>query len=166
MSEKSSTSIGIGELEKIMLLFKSSNLSKLEWIKEGEILKLEREATNIITETSALKPPKVMQTEERQPSFNQTQAEATEVNEPEQEGLHYVKAPLVGTFYRSSSPDNPPFVEVGQKVKAGKSPCIIEAMKIMNEIESDVSGEVVEIYIENAHPVEYGANLIAIRADK
>lgn len=77
--------------------------------------------------------------------------------------LHVIKSPIVGTFYSASSPDNPPFVKTGDKVKAGQVLCIVEAMKLMNEIESDVAGEVVKIYGENAQPVEYGALLFAIR---
>ncbi|GBC84934.1 Biotin carboxyl carrier protein of acetyl-CoA carboxylase [bacterium HR11] len=77
--------------------------------------------------------------------------------------LHYIRSPIVGTFYRSPSPDAPPFVEVGSRVRKGQTVCIIEAMKIMNEIQSDVDGEVVAIYVENGTPVEYGAQLMAIR---
>jgi len=83
---------------------------------------------------------------------------------PEAEApLHYIRSPIVGTFYRSPSPDAPPFVEVGSRVRKGQTVCIIEAMKIMNEIQSDVDGEVVAIYVENGTPVEYGAQLMAIR---
>jgi len=77
--------------------------------------------------------------------------------------LHYIRSPIVGTFYRSPSPDAPPFVEVGSRVRKGQTVCIIEAMKIMNEIQSDVDGEVVAIYVESGTPVEYGARLMAIR---
>jgi oxaloacetate decarboxylase alpha subunit len=73
-----------------------------------------------------------------------------------------IKAPIVGTFYRSPSPDAESYVEVGTVVKKGQIVCIIEAMKLMNEIESDVDGKVVEILSENAHPVEFGEPLFAI----
>lgn len=79
-------------------------------------------------------------------------------------GSHIVTSPIVGTFYRSPSPDSPPFVEVGSKVQVGNPLCIIEAMKLMNEIESDAAGEVVKIYAENGQPVEYGQPLFAIKA--
>ena len=73
-----------------------------------------------------------------------------------------VKAPMVGTFYRSPSPDAKPFVEVGQTVKQGDTVCIIEAMKLMNEIETDVSGVVKAILVENGQPVEYGQPLFVV----
>ena len=75
---------------------------------------------------------------------------------------HQVKAPIVGTFYRSSSPDAPVFVQVGDKVESGQVLCIIEAMKLMNEIESDKAGVVREILVANAQPVEYGQALFVI----
>jgi acetyl-CoA carboxylase biotin carboxyl carrier protein len=75
---------------------------------------------------------------------------------------HSVKAPIVGTFYRSSSPDAPVFVEVGARVEAGQVLCIIEAMKLMNEIESDMAGVVKQILVQNAQPVEYGQPLFII----
>lgn len=78
-------------------------------------------------------------------------------------GSHIITSPIVGTFYRSPSPDSPPFVEVGSKVQRGAALCIIEAMKLMNEIEADESGEVIKIYAENGQPVEYGQPLFAIK---
>jgi acetyl-CoA carboxylase biotin carboxyl carrier protein len=81
--------------------------------------------------------------------------------EPGQEG-HVVKAPMVGTFYRSPSPDAKVFVEVGQAVKEGDTICIIEAMKLMNEIEADASGVVKAILVENGQPVEYGQPLFIL----
>ena len=79
--------------------------------------------------------------------------------------LHKVKSPIVGTFYRSPSPTSEAFVKVGSQIKPGTVLCIIEAMKLMNEIESDVSGEVVEMYVENNHPVEYGQPLFGIKVN-
>ena len=81
--------------------------------------------------------------------------------EPGQDG-HVVKAPMVGTFYRSPSPDAKAFVEVGQAVKEGDTICIIEAMKLMNEIEADASGVVKAILVENGQPVEYGQPLFIL----
>ena len=80
-------------------------------------------------------------------------------------GAHIVNSPIVGTFYRAPSPDADPFVEVGSRVKKGQVLCIIEAMKLMNEIESDVDGVVAQIFPQNAQAVEYGEPLFAIRAD-
>ncbi|WP_315863459.1 acetyl-CoA carboxylase biotin carboxyl carrier protein [Thermosynechococcus sp. QKsg1] len=73
-----------------------------------------------------------------------------------------VVAPMVGTFYRAPAPDEPPFVEVGDTVKKGQVVCIIEAMKLMNEIEAEVNGQVVEILVQNAEPIEYGQTLMRI----
>ena len=77
--------------------------------------------------------------------------------------LAVVKSPIVGTFYRSAEPGAPSFVEVGSTVKKGQVLCIIEAMKLMNEIDSEYDGEVVNIYVENGQPVQYGERMFAIR---
>ncbi|HNX49369.1 MAG TPA: acetyl-CoA carboxylase biotin carboxyl carrier protein [Thermoanaerobaculaceae bacterium] len=79
-------------------------------------------------------------------------------------GLVFVTSPIVGTFYRAPNPEAPPFVEVGAVVRKGQVLCIVEAMKLMNEIESDVSGVVVRAYAENAQPVEFGQRLFALRS--
>lgn len=76
---------------------------------------------------------------------------------------HIIKSPIVGTFYAGSSPDAGPFVRVGDFVEAGQTVCIIEAMKLMNEIEADIGGEVARVLVENGHPVEYGEPLFALR---
>ena len=77
--------------------------------------------------------------------------------------LHVIKSPIVGTFYASPNPESGPFVKVGDVVQAGQTVCIIEAMKLMNEIEADISGEVARIMVENGQPVEYGEPLFALR---
>jgi acetyl-CoA carboxylase biotin carboxyl carrier protein len=79
------------------------------------------------------------------------------------EGLHLIKSPIVGTFYAAPGPDAPPFVKPGDVIQVGQVICIIEAMKLMNEIESDVAGEIVRGYVENGQPVEYGQSLFAIK---
>ena len=79
------------------------------------------------------------------------------------EELHLVKSPIVGTFYGSPSPGAEPFVKIGNHVDSGQTLCIVEAMKLMNEIESEVSGEVLRIFVENGQPVEYGQPLFGIR---
>lgn len=83
-----------------------------------------------------------------------------------EEELHIVKSPIVGTFYESPSPGSPPFVKIGDAVEDGQVLCIIEAMKLMNEIESDVSGELVKRLVANSQPVEYGQPLFAVRPRK
>ncbi|QGZ39686.1 acetyl-CoA carboxylase biotin carboxyl carrier protein [Pseudoduganella flava] len=75
---------------------------------------------------------------------------------------HVVKSPMVGTFYRSSAPGNPPFVEVGQSVKEGDTLCIIEAMKLLNEIDADKTGTITQVLVENGQPVEFGQPLFVI----
>jgi len=80
-----------------------------------------------------------------------------------EEVLHIVRSPIVGTFYEAPSPGAPPFVKVGDRVEAGQVLCIVEAMKLMNEIECDVAGEVVKKFVINGQPIEYGQELFAIR---
>ncbi len=80
-------------------------------------------------------------------------------------GLYEIKSPIVGTFYKAPSPDSLPFVEVGEKISVGTTLCIIEAMKLMNEIESDVNGTVAKVFVENGSAVEYGQPLFLIKVD-
>ena len=90
-------------------------------------------------------------------------APASEAATAPDAGLHEVKSPIVGTFYESPAPGAPPFVQIGDQVEVGQVLCIVEAMKLMNEIESDVAGEVVKRIATSGQPVEYGAPLFAIR---
>ncbi|KPJ65682.1 hypothetical protein AMJ44_09750 [candidate division WOR-1 bacterium DG_54_3] len=83
--------------------------------------------------------------------------------EAEEEGLAAITSPMVGTFYRAPSPEAPPFVEVGDELEPGKVVCIIEAMKLFNEIEAEVKGRVTKILVENGQPVEYGQKLLLIK---
>ncbi|MDJ1175555.1 acetyl-CoA carboxylase biotin carboxyl carrier protein [Roseofilum capinflatum] len=83
---------------------------------------------------------------------------------PLEQKLEEIKSPMVGTFYRAPAPDEPPFTEVGARIRVGDTVCIIEAMKLMNELEAEVSGEVVEILVENAQPVEFGQVLMRVKA--
>ncbi|HEX4947771.1 MAG TPA: acetyl-CoA carboxylase biotin carboxyl carrier protein [Blastocatellia bacterium] len=82
---------------------------------------------------------------------------------PVAEDLHIITSPIVGTFYRSSSPTTEPFIKIGDTITAGQTLCIVEAMKLMNEIQSDISGTVAKILVENAQPVEYGQPLFGIK---
>jgi acetyl-CoA carboxylase biotin carboxyl carrier protein len=79
--------------------------------------------------------------------------------------LHWVSSPIVGTFYRAPNPDSDPYVKVGDFVEQGQTLCIVEAMKLMNEIEADVSGTIVKVLPENSQPVEYGERLFAVRSN-
>jgi acetyl-CoA carboxylase biotin carboxyl carrier protein len=85
---------------------------------------------------------------------------------PPEENLHAVKSPIVGTFYEAPSPGAPPFVKVGDSVEVGQVLCIVEAMKLLNEIESDVAGEIVKKLASNGQPIEYGQELFSIRPKK
>jgi len=82
---------------------------------------------------------------------------------PEEPGVTVVKSPIVGTFYRTPDPNSPPFVSVGDRIRVGQVLCIIEAMKLMNEIEAEVAGEVVKIHLESGQPVQYGEPLFTVR---
>jgi acetyl-CoA carboxylase biotin carboxyl carrier protein len=86
--------------------------------------------------------------------------------DPEEAGLVAVKSPIVGTFYRAPDPTSAPFVNVGDKIRVGQVLCIIEAMKLMNEIEAEVGGEVVRVYKESGQPVQYGEPLFSVRPDR
>lgn len=82
---------------------------------------------------------------------------------PAPDELHIVKSPIVGTFYEASSPGTPPFVQIGDSVESGQVVCIIEAMKLMNEINAECDGEVVKVYVENGQAVQYGERLFALK---
>jgi len=128
-----------------------------------EEFELEREGVRIrIKRRGAAAPPPVFVS----PAGNSPAPELSAAGldtAAEAEDLHVVKSPIVGTFYSSARPDAPPFVKLGDAVDVGQVLCIIEAMKLMNEIEADVAGEVVRVYAENAQPVEYGESLFALR---
>jgi len=141
------------KLKKLIDLVQESGIAELEITEGEEKVKIVKGGVVVAAPAPAPAPPA-----EARPA-----AGAAPVSEPEpaQEG-HVVKAPMVGTFYRSPSPDAKVFVEVGQAVKEGDTICIIEAMKLMNEIEADASGTVKAILVENGQPVEYGQPLFIL----
>jgi acetyl-CoA carboxylase biotin carboxyl carrier protein len=143
------------KLKKLIDLVQESGIAELE-ITEGEE-KVKIVKGGALSAAGAIAAPTAA---EPRPAAGATAAAAPEP-EPAQEG-HVVKAPMVGTFYRSPSPDAKSFVEVGQAVKEGDTICIIEAMKLMNEIEADASGTVKAILVENGQPVEYGQPLFIL----
>ena len=145
------------KLKKLIDLVQESGIAELE-ITEGEE-KVKIVKGGVVSVASA-NPVAVAAAPAVAPTAAPAGAPASEP-EPGQEG-HVVKAPMVGTFYRSPSPDAKPFVEVGQPVKEGDTICIIEAMKLMNEIEADASGVVKAILVENGQPVEYGQPLFIL----
>lgn len=96
------------------------------------------------------------------PRSESTESTATEKTVETSENLHEVKSPIVGTFYRAPAPDADPYIQIGDQISVGTVLCIVEAMKLMNEIESDINGKIVKILVENATPVEYNQPLFLI----
>jgi acetyl-CoA carboxylase biotin carboxyl carrier protein len=94
---------------------------------------------------------------------SKSEEKAKKAAEESDAGLHIITSPIVGTFYRAGSPEATPFVNVGDRISKGKVLCIVEAMKLMNEIESDIDGVIAKIYPQNGQPVEYGENLFAVK---
>jgi len=134
-------------------------------IKRGADAQAAPVISHIMAAPSAATPPAVSYAPPAGHPPAAPPAPAAPVAEPQEE-LHIVKSPIVGTFYESPAPGAPPFIKTGDIVKAGQVLCIIEAMKLMNEIESDASGEIVKMIASNGKPVEYGQPLFAIRIGK
>ena len=145
------------KLKTLIDLVQNSGISELE-ISEGE------EKIRIAKHTTSAPTTVMMGTSMSAPAMAAPPALAAvaEIAAPAEPEGHQVKAPMVGTFYRSGSPGSPTFAELGQTVKQGDTLCIIEAMKLMNEIEADASGIIKAILVENGQPVEYGQPLFII----
>ncbi|MCG6552773.1 MAG: acetyl-CoA carboxylase biotin carboxyl carrier protein [Candidatus Magnetominusculus sp. LBB02] len=140
----------INEIRQLIELIKETDIAELQYEKDGMRISLKRESST----ASALRPvaaPTAVPEEK-----------AAETKEQEDAGYVTVKSPIVGTFYRSSTPEAAPLVELGDSVRKGQALCIVEAMKLMNEIESEVSGKIVKIFHENGTAVEYGEPLFQI----
>lgn len=153
-------------IRNLIEVLKETDITDFELEQEGKRLHLKREK-NIHThpETQYVTMPTMMQPMAAQHPAAAPAPAAPAAPSPESEAQHRlitVTSPLVGTFYRSSSPDSQAFVEVGTRVKKGQVLCIVEAMKLMNEIESECDGVVARIIVENAHTVEYGEPLFQI----
>ena len=150
------------KLKTLIELVESSGIAELE-IQEGEErVRITRALAAAATASQITLPtPVTLANAAGPPLANGGPAAATPATPEEPEG-HLVKSPMVGTFYRAASPGAKPFVEVGDSVQAGDTLCIIEAMKLMNEIESDKSGVVKQILVENGQPVEFGQPLVVI----
>jgi acetyl-CoA carboxylase biotin carboxyl carrier protein len=142
------------KLKKLIDLVEESGIAELE-ITEGE------EKVRITRNLQSAPQAVYMHPQHAAPLPPAAAAPAAPAKPPEPEG-HLVRSPMVGTFYRAASPDGKPFVEVGQTVNAGDTLCIIEAMKLMNEIEADQGGVVKQILVENGQPVEYSQPLFVI----
>ena len=136
----------IRKVKKLIELLKESGIAEIEVCEGEESVRItqhsvEQQVVEMPPATLPVEPPVKPSTEGNR---------------------HTIKSPMVGTFYLRSSPDSPPFVEIGQSISSGEVLCIIEAMKIMNQIESDVVGTIRKIFIENGDPVEYGQSLFLI----
>ncbi len=148
-------------LEKLAKLMSDSDLTEMQLEDQEQCVVLKRDKHGVVTQTipvSASITPSVSvpaQTEEEKDKPVTDKETSTKTGKA-------IKSPMVGTFYKSASPDAPAFVEVGSLVAQGEVVCIIEAMKLMNEIESDYSGKVVEICVDDGQPVEYGQVLMYI----
>jgi len=150
--------VNIEEIKALIQLFEASSLSELSVQREGTQVVLKRDQRSgqaMMSATPAPMPAPAQTIVEDTPVASQTPIPAVPSG-------HLVTSPLVGTFYRRPSPEEPAYVEVGSEVKVGQTLCIVEAMKVMNEIKSDVSGTVREVLSDDGHIVEYGQTLIAI----
>jgi acetyl-CoA carboxylase biotin carboxyl carrier protein len=145
------------DLKSIIDMLKESDITDLQVESEGYKVRLKRE--KIVT---SMELPRVSHSIPPAEAAPQPQSRQQKADEQDTQGLVTVTAPLVGTFYRSATPDAEPFVEVGDRVSKGQVICIVEAMKLMNEIESEVSGVIVKCLVENAQPVEYGEPLFLV----
>ncbi|HKD19817.1 MAG TPA: acetyl-CoA carboxylase biotin carboxyl carrier protein [Thermoanaerobaculia bacterium] len=152
--------LSIKEIRELIDLVVDRGLSGLEIEKSGFRLRIEGRRP-VAPEAYAAPPPSAAAHAPRTPEIAAAPSPSEE--EEEDANVHVITSPIVGTFYRSPSPEADPFAEVGARVGKGKILCIIESMKLMNEIESDVEGEVVAVYPRNGQPVEYGERLFAIR---
>jgi acetyl-CoA carboxylase biotin carboxyl carrier protein len=150
--------INYEEISKLVSFLEEKHLTEFELEVEGFKIKISRAPSQ--PETAA-KIPASAPSAPPAPAQPQAQSVPTTAEAPDQ--FHYITSPMVGTFYRAPNPTSPSFVEIGEDVKKGQTLCIIEAMKLMNEIESDVDGIIAEIYVENGKPVEYGQRLFAIQ---
>jgi len=148
----------IDEIRELLRLFNESGVGELE-VQRGEDRLLIRKAASAVPAPMVIAAPAPVPVSEPQPLT--TPPPAAKAAEPEREQI-MVKSPIVGTFYEASGPDAPPFVKVGDAVEPGQVLCIIESMKLMNEIEAEVAGTLETKLVENGSPVEYGQALFAI----
>ena len=148
--------MNLKELKEIIdIVTSKESIEELELEKSGLKLRIRRASNSVpaVSVAAAAAPALTMP------------APPPQISTPQetQEELFYIKSPIVGTFYKSPSPTSEPFISIGDFVEKGAVVCIIEAMKLMNEIESDVAGEIVSTLVENGQPVEYGEKLFAVR---
>ncbi|MGE3955933.1 MAG: acetyl-CoA carboxylase biotin carboxyl carrier protein [Vicinamibacterales bacterium] len=154
----------LDQLKQILDLVREHELSEFEVEQDGLRLKIKKDAGGAFVPVHAhvpahAAPVAAVPPAAHAPAAPQAVAAPADVDIE----LAVVKSPIVGTFYRAAEPGAPPFAEVGTTVKKGQVLCIIEAMKLMNEIDSEYEGEIVNVYVENGQPVQYGERLFAIR---
>jgi acetyl-CoA carboxylase biotin carboxyl carrier protein len=151
------------DIERILELVKQHELAEFELEREGLKLRIRKAPSGFPlaapVQTSSLA---ITASSSSTPALTASAEPGSDLDEPPLE-LAVVKSPIVGTFYRAPEPDAAAFVEIGQSIKKDQVLCIIEAMKLMNEITSEYDGEIVSIYVENGKPVQYGERLFAIR---
>jgi acetyl-CoA carboxylase biotin carboxyl carrier protein len=152
-----SAKIDFDEINRIIKVLEEKNLAQFELEIEGFKIKIARSA-----QAAAPAPAAAYAPSRRAGDSASAQAAPQPPEAAAPVGLHYVTSPMVGTFYRAPAPNAPAFVEAGDPVHKKQTLCIIEAMKLMNEIECDFDGVVKEILVENGKPVEYGQRLFAI----
>ena len=150
------------KIKKLMELLEESGIAEIE-VKEGEeSIKLSRN----ISSTTSMQVPQVIQQpiQTSQPSTNQQTSNmgTNAVDNLKEEKWNTVNSPMVGTFYASASPESKPFVTIGQSVKKGDTLCILEAMKMMNQVQAESDGKIVEILVDNAEPVEFDQPLFVL----
>ena len=158
----------VDEIKEILELMREHELAEFELQRDGQTLRLRKHSPTQWTAPMPAVPAVAMHpppaAAPAAPPMPQAAGESA-VLEPASEDvdLAIVKSPIVGTFYRASEPAAPPFVETGEMVRKGQVLCIIEAMKLMNEINAECDGEIVKVYVENGQAVQYGERLFAIR---
>jgi len=147
--------MNLKEIKELITLMNENNLTEFEIEREGLRIKLKKLPEGGFEQKIEAIPVKY--------TAQAQAAEAAQVSAPQPSKKYIeIKTPMVGTFYEAPSPESPPYVEVGQEIAVGQVICIIEAMKLMNEIKSEVKGKIVEKLVENAQPVEYGQALFLI----
>jgi acetyl-CoA carboxylase biotin carboxyl carrier protein len=167
-----SPAIGNPELqiiEQLLRYMSEHNLEEFEYSNGDLKIRLKKPSTGAVIGMRQMAAPEIIVAGSGATHPPSTPPAASTASAPEgrsAEDLHLVKSPIVGTYYGSPSPGAEPFVKIGGYVETGQSLCIVEAMKLMNEIESDISGEVLRIFVENGQPVEYGQPLFGIRPSR
>jgi acetyl-CoA carboxylase biotin carboxyl carrier protein len=154
--------LDLKELKEILQILEEKEIAEFELEEEGMKLRI-RKASAASSNHAAAVPPVAANTAAPPAA---APAPAPVAAAPEASDLVMVRSPMVGTFFRSPDPNSPPFVNNGDRVKVGQVLCIIEAMKLMNEIEAEVAGEIVKVHHENGQPVQYGEALFSIRPER